>query len=80
MTRSIIRLNSYKNFFMRNSLQKKKVLGNIDVQTIGILSVMFVVAVIFWHSYLIYPIKVFVVILHEFSHGLAAVLTDRTMH
>jgi len=58
-----------------NSLQKKKVLGNIDVQTIGILSAMFVIAIIFWHSYLIYPIKLFVVILHEFSHGLAAVLT-----
>ena len=56
-------------------LQKKKVLGNIDVQTIGILSAMFAIAIIFWHSYLIYPIKVFVVILHEFSHGLAAVLT-----
>ena len=58
-----------------DNLQRKKVLGNIDVQTIVILSAMFVVAVIFWHSYLIYPIKVFVVILHEFSHGLAAVLT-----
>lgn len=68
------------DFFYMNSLQKKKVLGSIDVQTIVILSAMFVVAVIFWHSYLIYPIKVFAVILHEFSHGLAAVLKDRSMH
>jgi hypothetical protein len=58
-----------------DSLQKRKILGNRDVQTIAILSAMFVVAVVFWHSYLIYPIKVFVVILHEFRHGLAAVLT-----
>jgi hypothetical protein len=60
---------------MENWLHKKKVLGDMDVQTIGILLVMFVVAVIFWHSFLIYPIKLFVVILHEFSHGIAAVLT-----
>jgi hypothetical protein len=46
-----------------------------DWQTLGILIAMFVVAVIFWNSLLIYPIKLFVVILHELSHGLAAVLT-----
>ena len=46
-----------------------------DWQTLGILTAMFVVAMVFWNSVLIYPIKLFVVILHEFSHGLAAVLT-----
>lgn len=56
-------------------IQNRKVLGGIDVQTIGILVLMFVIAAIFWHSLLIYPIKLFVVILHEFSHGLAAILT-----
>jgi hypothetical protein len=29
----------------------------------------------FWNSIFIYPIKLFVVMLHEFSHGLAAILT-----
>ncbi len=47
----------------------------IDMQTIGILLVMFLIAVVFWNTILIYPIKVFVVILHEFSHGLAAIVS-----
>jgi hypothetical protein len=64
-----------KGALMGNGWHKKNVLGNLDVQTVGILVGMFVVVVIFWNSYLIYPIKLFVVILHEFSHGLAAVLT-----
>jgi len=29
----------------------------------------------FWDSYLIYPIKIFVVLFHEISHGLAAIFT-----
>jgi hypothetical protein len=57
------------------ALPGKRVLERIDAQTIGILLGMFVVAVVFWNSLLIYPIKLFVVILHEFSHGLAAVVT-----
>ena len=60
---------------MGNGWQKKNVWGDMDVQTVGILVGMFVIAAIFWNSYLIYPVKLFVVILHEFSHGLAAVLT-----
>ncbi|MCP4397200.1 MAG: M50 family metallopeptidase [bacterium] len=46
-----------------------------DWQILGILTAMFIIAFIFWNSLLIYPIKLFVVILHELSHGLAAVLT-----
>jgi hypothetical protein len=60
---------------MENRLHRQRILGNLDVQTMGILLGMFVVAVIFWNTVLIYPIKLFVVILHEFSHGLAAVVT-----
>lgn len=59
---------------MGNGLHKK-VLGDLDIQTIGILLAMFLVAVIFWNTFIIYPVKLFVVILHEFSHGIAAVLT-----
>ena len=46
-----------------------------DWQTLGFLTAMFIIAMVFWNSLLIYPIKLFVVILHELSHGLAAVIT-----
>ncbi len=46
-----------------------------DLRTLGMLAGMFVFAVIFWNTPLLYPVKLFVVILHEFSHGLAAILT-----
>ena len=52
-----------------------KRLKQFDWQMLGILAGMFVMAVIFWDTFFIYPIKLFVVILHEFSHGLAAILT-----
>ena len=52
-----------------------KSLKQLDWQMLGILAGMFLVAVIFWDTIVIYPIKLFVVILHEFSHGLAAILT-----
>lgn len=32
-------------------------------------------AFVFWSSWLLYPVKVFVVLLHELGHGVAAVLT-----
>ena len=47
----------------------------IDWQTFGILAAMFLIAVVFLDTIFIYPIKLFVVVLHEFSHGLAAILT-----
>ncbi|MFH0733042.1 MAG: M50 family metallopeptidase [bacterium] len=34
-----------------------------------------VVSILFWDSYLIYPIKLFVVLFHEISHGLAGFIT-----
>lgn len=40
-----------------------------------ILAVLLVLAFAFWDSIFIYPFKLFVVILHEMSHGLAAVMT-----
>ncbi len=50
-------------------------LNFIDLKTTGILFLMFLIAFIFWDTPLIYPIKLFVVILHEVSHGLMAVIT-----
>ena len=47
----------------------------LDWRTVGMLAAMFVVAGIFWDTIFIYPIKLFVVVLHEFSHGIAAILT-----
>jgi len=35
---------------------------------------MFVAAVLFWNTFLLYPVKLFVVALHELSHGIMAVL------
>ncbi|MBD3306499.1 hypothetical protein GF339_08865, partial [candidate division KSB3 bacterium] len=58
-----------------NSFQMKQSLKQIDLKTLGILFVMFLLAVVFWNSIFIYPIKLFVVVLHEFSHGLAAIVT-----
>ena len=34
-----------------------------------------VVVLIFWNTFLVYPLKIFVVFLHELSHGIAAVMT-----
>jgi hypothetical protein len=39
------------------------------------LAVLFVLALAFWDTALLYPLKAFVVLLHELGHGLAAVLT-----
>ncbi|MGB6267923.1 MAG: M50 family metallopeptidase [Olleya sp.] len=36
------------------------------------LAILIVIAVVFWNTLLIYPIKLFVVMLHEMSHGLMA--------
>ncbi len=47
----------------------------IDLKVMGTLVAMLVVAVVFWDWKFMYPIKVFVVLLHEMGHGLAAVLT-----
>lgn len=35
---------------------------------------LFIAALLFWNTVLLYPIKLFVVVLHELSHGLAAIM------
>ena len=42
---------------------------------VALLVVMVGVSVYLWNTLLLYPIKLFVVLLHELSHGLAAVAT-----
>ena len=39
-----------------------------------VVSLMFIAALFLWNTFLLYPIKLFVVALHELSHGLAAIL------
>ena len=38
-----------------------------------IVAAMFVAAVFLWNTFVLYPVKMFVVLLHEMSHGLAAI-------
>lgn len=42
-----------------------------DLLVVGL---MFVAAIFLWNTFLLYPVKLFVVALHELSHGLMAVL------
>lgn len=53
---------------------KEKFKG-IDWKNIGVLLFLFLMTIIFWNSVIFYPVKLFVVLLHEISHGLAAILT-----
>ena len=41
----------------------------------SILAIITMFSFFFWNSYLIYPIKIFVVLSHEISHGLATIFT-----
>lgn len=34
-----------------------------------------IISILFWNTFLIYPIKIFVVLIHEISHGIMALLT-----
>lgn len=34
-----------------------------------------IVVLVFWNSFFVYPLKIFVVFLHELSHGIAAIIT-----
>jgi hypothetical protein len=48
---------------------------SIDVPQLIILIVMFAAVLMLWNTVFVYPLKIFVVFLHEISHGIAAVLT-----
>jgi hypothetical protein len=45
------------------------------LRNVGILLALLAVTFVFWDSPVLYPVKAFVVLLHELGHGLAAVLT-----
>lgn len=48
-----------------------KFLKRVDFRLIGI----FIVIVFLWNTQIVYPLKIFVVFMHEVSHGLAAIAT-----
>jgi hypothetical protein len=48
---------------------------SIDWNLLGFLGLMLTLLFIFWHTSFVYPVKLFVVLLHEISHGIAAFLT-----
>ncbi|MBN2359834.1 MAG: M50 family metallopeptidase [Deltaproteobacteria bacterium] len=49
--------------------------SRIDWKVLGTIGAMFALVLFFWDWSFLYPIKLFVVLLHETGHGLAAVLT-----
>ncbi len=55
------------------SLQYKK--DEVNWTLVALLAGMFVLIAVFWNFVLFYPFKLFVVLLHEISHGLAAAIT-----
>ncbi len=54
---------------MSSSVQK------YDVKTLFLLLGILALIILFWNFILLYPLKLFTVLLHEISHGLAAILT-----
>ncbi len=49
-------------------------LQNKNLEKITIISIV-VISFFFWNTYLIYPIKLFIVLLHEISHGISAIIS-----
>ena len=56
---------------------KKLKLTKVQKQSLefSVLAIISLISFFFWDSFLIYPIKIFVVLTHEISHGLATILT-----
>ena len=57
--------------------QKKKKLSKEQKKQIelGIILFVLLLAFLLWNTFLIYPIKLFVVLTHEMSHGIAAIVS-----
>jgi hypothetical protein len=50
-------------------------MSSIDKRATAKLILILICVVLFWNSIFLYPLKVLVVMFHEFSHGFAAILT-----
>jgi len=53
----------------------KRLFANVDGKSITLLLVMFAAVALLWGTVVVTPLKIFVVLMHEISHGLAAVVT-----
>ena len=53
----------------------ERLFADVDAKAIGLLLAIFVVVALLWGTALVTPLKIFVVLLHEISHGLAAIIT-----
>ncbi len=56
-----------------NKKQKKQI-------ELGIIIMLLIFSFFLWNSFLIYPIKLFVVLTHEMSHGIFAILSGGKLH
>jgi hypothetical protein len=52
-----------------------RLFSDLDGRTVGLLLALFVVVALLWGTVIVAPLKIFVVLLHEISHGLAAIAT-----
>lgn len=55
-------------------MSKSKKINTPTLINIGLITTI-IIAFFLWNSYALFPVKLFVVLLHEISHGIAAVLT-----
>lgn len=52
-----------------------RLFSGLDGRQVALLLGIFVVIFLLWNTFLVTPLKIFVVLLHEISHGLAAIVT-----
>jgi len=48
---------------------------DLNIKLLILLIIIFVAILFLWNTPVVYPLKIFVVLLHEISHGLAAIIT-----
>ena len=48
---------------------------NQNTAELVFLSIILIISFLFWDTYLVYPIKLFVVLIHEISHAISAILS-----
>lgn len=53
----------------------RRLVSNVDAKSVMGLLVIFAMVALLWGTFVVTPLKIFVVLLHEVSHGLAAVIT-----
>lgn len=64
-----------KRLFREVMMMSPKSQNSVNWNLVGLLGGMLALLFFFWNTPFVYPIKIFVVLLHEISHGIAAVLT-----